>query len=262
MCGTIGIGAVITHQVVQLAETLPDRREAIKEKVTSAKQWVVGDGNSRFGQLIDDVTAIIAPKPANENKVVVEPASPLSSQVDTYLSPAAEILGQAAFTFILTVFMLLKREDLRNRMIRLTGRRQSHDDDEGRGRRVAADQPLPAQAVDDQHRVRRHHRDRAVRARCAVRDPVGLHRDADAVRPVHRHVDRPDPAGAVLVRDRAGVGRRVGSADRGVRAVHGAGSVLQQRLRAVALRAEHGAVGGGAARVPRRSGRSCGGRSG
>ena len=121
VCGSIGIGTVIAQQVVQLAQTLPDRREAIKEKVTAAKQWVVGNGSSRFGQLIDEVGAIIAPKRANENKVVVEPSSPLGSQVESYLSPAAEILGQAAFTFILTVFMLLKREDLRNRMIRLTG---------------------------------------------------------------------------------------------------------------------------------------------
>lgn len=119
--GSIGIAAVIGQQVVQLAETLPDRREAIKEKVTEAKRMIVGDGNSRFGQLVDEVTAIIAPKPANENKVVVEPAPQLGSQMESYLSPAAEVLGQAAFTFILTVFMLLKREDLRNRMIRLTG---------------------------------------------------------------------------------------------------------------------------------------------
>ena len=54
--------------------------------------------------------------------MVVEQASPgLTTQVDTYVGPAAEFLGQAAFTFILTVFMLIRREDLRNRMIRLLG---------------------------------------------------------------------------------------------------------------------------------------------
>jgi predicted PurR-regulated permease PerM len=121
VCGSIGLATVIAHQVVQLADTLPERREAIKAKVAAAKGWIVGDGNSKFGQLIDDVNEVISPKKSNENKVVVEPASPLTSQVDTYLNPVAEILGQAAFTFILTVFMLLKREDLRNRMIRLLG---------------------------------------------------------------------------------------------------------------------------------------------
>lgn len=121
VCGSVGIGAVIAHQVVQLAETSAEHREAIKEKVTKVKGWVAGDGSSKFGQMIDELSQIISPKSANENKVVVEPSSPVGSQVDAYLSPAAEALGQAAFTFILTVFMLLKREDLRNRMIRLTG---------------------------------------------------------------------------------------------------------------------------------------------
>ncbi len=118
---TIGIGAVVTQQVVTLADTLPDRKEAIKAKVASAKAWLVGDGNSRFGQLIDDVAAVISPR-RTEQTVVYEPASPsMTSQLDTYVSPAAEVLGQAAFTFILTVFMLIRREDLRNRMIRLLG---------------------------------------------------------------------------------------------------------------------------------------------
>lgn len=118
----VGIGIGVTHQIVMLADTLPDRKDAIKAKVATAKTWIVGDGNSRFGQLIDDVSAVIAPRPQNQPTVVVEPASPgLTTQMDTYISPAAEFLGQAAFTFILTVFMLIRREDLRNRMIRLLG---------------------------------------------------------------------------------------------------------------------------------------------
>lgn len=120
LCGSLAVGTVIARQIVQLAETSTEHREAIKEKVTKVKGWVSGDGSSKFGQLVDEVNQIISPKSTTENKVVVEPSSP-GSQVDAYLSPAAEALGQAAFTFILTVFMLLKREDLRNRMIWLTG---------------------------------------------------------------------------------------------------------------------------------------------
>ena len=117
-----GIGVAVTHQIVMLADTLPDRKDAIKAKVVTAKEWLVGDGNSRLGQLADDVSGIIAPRRASQQTVIVEPASPgLTTQMDTFLSPAAEILAQAAFTFILTVFMLIRREDLRNRMIRLLG---------------------------------------------------------------------------------------------------------------------------------------------
>lgn len=53
---------------------------------------------------------------------MVESASPSwMAQAETYATPALEVVGQTAFAFLLTVFMLLKREDLRNRMIRLTG---------------------------------------------------------------------------------------------------------------------------------------------
>ena len=117
----VGVGAVVAHQLSQLADTLPDRREAIMVKVTAAKEWLGGNGESRFGQLADDVSAVISPKPARQNSVVVEPPTGLGSKVDVYLSPAVEFLGQAAFTFILTVYMLLRREDLRNRVIKLLG---------------------------------------------------------------------------------------------------------------------------------------------
>lgn len=123
LVAVVGVGAVVTQQVVQLADTLPDRAEAIKAKVAAARAWVVGDGNSRFGQLIDDVGSIVAPKPPAAGPAIkVEPAGPsVTSQLDTYVSPVGEFLAQAAFTFILTVFMLLKKEDLRNRVIRLLG---------------------------------------------------------------------------------------------------------------------------------------------
>lgn len=119
----VGIGAVIAQQVAQVAETSAERRDVIKQKLESAKKWVAGDGESKFGQLISDVEDVFSSKPASgQNAVVVEPASPsMAAQWSGMLSPAAEVLGQAAFTFILTVFMLLKREDLRNRMIRLLG---------------------------------------------------------------------------------------------------------------------------------------------
>jgi len=116
---TFGVGALISRQVAQLVETLPDRREAIKEKVIEAKVWLAGEGQSRFGQLLDELTSVISPQ---QDVLLVKQASPsFGQQLESYLSPAAEFLGQAAFTGILTVFMLLRREDLRNRAIRLIG---------------------------------------------------------------------------------------------------------------------------------------------
>ncbi|MBY0459989.1 MAG: AI-2E family transporter, partial [Gemmataceae bacterium] len=123
--GSLGAGAVIAHQVVSVGEevTDPARKEAIKQKVLNAKRAVIGDGNSRAGAFVDDISEAISPRPAvAPQAVIVEQPSPsFASKMDVYLSPAAEVLGAGAFTFILTVFMLLKREDLRNRMIRLLG---------------------------------------------------------------------------------------------------------------------------------------------
>jgi predicted PurR-regulated permease PerM/methanogenic corrinoid protein MtbC1 len=122
LVGSIGVGGAVAHQVVLIADTLPDREEAIKEKVAAARAWLVGQGNSRFGQFIDDVAEVLVPKNPAHQTVFVEPASPpLAAQLQPFLSPSAEILGQAALTCVLTIYMLIRREDLRNRMIRLLG---------------------------------------------------------------------------------------------------------------------------------------------
>jgi predicted PurR-regulated permease PerM len=119
----VGIGAVVTQQMASLADTLPDRRDAIKAKLTEAKQRVVGDGDGRFGGLIDDVAeAIGTRRTAPDGAMIVQPAEPSwTTRLQAYVDPATEVLGQAAFTFILTVFMLVRKEDLRNRVIRLLG---------------------------------------------------------------------------------------------------------------------------------------------
>jgi predicted PurR-regulated permease PerM len=114
-----GVGTLLARQVTQLAATLPERREAIKEKLLDAKHAIVGEGRSGFGQLVDDVSEIVSPTP--QEPVVVVKSPTFGHQIEEYVGPAAEILGQAAFTCILTFFMLLRHEDLRNRAIRLIG---------------------------------------------------------------------------------------------------------------------------------------------
>lgn len=119
------VGAMITWQVALLTEELPNHAENIKAKLADGKRWVSSQGNNRFSQMIDDVSTIVSP-PKNQSPqgttVVVENSdSSWWSQVSTYLGPVTEVIGQVAFAFVLSVFMLLKKEDLRNRIIRLTG---------------------------------------------------------------------------------------------------------------------------------------------
>lgn len=121
---TGSLGAVIASEMASLSTTLPDRQEAIVGKIRQAKTAILGNGDSRFTKLIEEVTGILTPtpKPGDAPPVVVQSTGPgWIGQLESFASPAIEVVGQAAFAFLLTVFMLLKREDLRNRMIRLTG---------------------------------------------------------------------------------------------------------------------------------------------
>ncbi|QDU21245.1 AI-2E family transporter [Urbifossiella limnaea] len=122
-----GLGAILAAQIASLSDVLPDRKDEIVRKLTEVKVAVVGSGESRFGKLIEEIGNIFAPQPRDQQPgapppVVVESPGPnWMGQVETFASPALEFVGQAAFAFLLTVFMLIKREDLRNRVIRLTG---------------------------------------------------------------------------------------------------------------------------------------------
>ena len=121
-----GVSAVVVAQLAELTKTLPDHAGEIKAKVESIRRLVSSNEESRLNRLFDDVTESVdtetMPPPADKPQPVVVKSSPSwVNRIQSYLSPAAEALGQAALTFILVVFMLLRREDLRNRAIRLLG---------------------------------------------------------------------------------------------------------------------------------------------
>ncbi len=130
---TGGLGAILVNQISSLSDTVASRKREIVDKLTTAKTKIFGDGRSKFGELIDDVTKVFSPKsdaPGTGEAgaagappaTVIQTAGPSwLGQVESFATPAVELVGQGAFAFLLTVFMLLKREDLRNRMIRLTG---------------------------------------------------------------------------------------------------------------------------------------------
>src|SRR5262249_27042324 len=59
---------------------------------------------------------------AGRPAVIIEPQrAAWMSRLTTFLSPMLEYLGELALAIILVIFMLLKREELRNRIIRLAG---------------------------------------------------------------------------------------------------------------------------------------------
>jgi len=116
-------GLVVGRQVANLTRTLPTHRDKIKAKVDTVKEWMNANEGSPFAVLVREVSDTFTeePKPSGPPTVYVESQPTWLSRVQVLLSPAAEVIGQAAFTFILLVFMLNRREDMRNRLIRLLG---------------------------------------------------------------------------------------------------------------------------------------------
>lgn len=133
-----GIGWVVTRQVTSLLTELPQYTDNIKNKIQTIQQMAEGTGGQRLQQMVEDIAELFRSKRAftpatpgptgpgeRSHPVTVVVEQPTGStwlnQVPALLNDLVEILGQAALALILVVFMLLKREDLRNRFIRLVG---------------------------------------------------------------------------------------------------------------------------------------------
>src|SRR5262249_53220184 len=134
-----GIVWLVTVEVTSLAGDLPAYTENIKEKVRSLR--LMGDGSvtERLEKMIRDITGewqsqTASPAgagaadqpggtaPEKPPAVVMQPESQAwLSRLAGVLGHVAESLGGLALALVLVVFMLLKREDLRNRLIRLVG---------------------------------------------------------------------------------------------------------------------------------------------
>jgi predicted PurR-regulated permease PerM/CheY-like chemotaxis protein len=122
------IGCIVGLQVNKLAGELPTHRKEIDAKVASLR----GDGEGTFAKLLQmlreigkgktEAPATAEGRTPQEKIVVAQPPEPSSlEQLANAVGPALEPLGQAALIVVLVIFMLIKREDLRNRFIGLLG---------------------------------------------------------------------------------------------------------------------------------------------
>jgi len=131
---TFGAGWVLTSQVVDLANQLPDYKVNIQTKLRSLqmpqngkvkkisdtlkelKKDLPGEG----GSIMKSSEEVRAEKLATPVAVVSNKDSRMET-MQGYLTPVFGTLGSFALVLLLLVFMLLQREDLRSRMIRLIG---------------------------------------------------------------------------------------------------------------------------------------------
>lgn len=125
-----GLGWIFTAQLRGLVETLPEHTETIAKKINALQ----GDGDGPLGKLekmFEEITRQV--KAANPNAPIGEGKEPqpvvVQNEHPVYLSifPAvagtvAEVLASVVLVVMLVVFMLIRREDLRFRLIQMVGR--------------------------------------------------------------------------------------------------------------------------------------------
>lgn len=122
----LGTSFLITRELASLSTTLAANSESIKAKVASVRSSLIGSTDSPLTLLMDDIDKLINPKKEEPGAtVVMEPRqSSWTPSVSAVLGPVTEAFGQAAFSFILVVFMLLAKTDLADRVFRLLGENQ------------------------------------------------------------------------------------------------------------------------------------------
>jgi predicted PurR-regulated permease PerM len=138
-----GIGWIIASQLVDVANQLPLYRENIHAKIEAfhlPATGQLGQAARSVQDVMQEVTSPSAPAPAlsppgrKQNKValpptavpptavrIVQPQATEWTEFRDLAPPILAPLGRAGMVLIFTVFMLLKREDLRNRLLRLVG---------------------------------------------------------------------------------------------------------------------------------------------
>ncbi len=133
--GVVGLtGWVVGSQVVRLVDELPRHETEIVEKVAQLNSLQKGGAFEKIGETISKVQKRVEQKTEDEKPTprmfgVFDKPIPVEvvnvesefSTVATYLGPFVEPLATAGLVVVLVIFMLIKREDLRNRIVTLSG---------------------------------------------------------------------------------------------------------------------------------------------
>ncbi len=130
-CVTLLLGAQLASQMNQLVAELPQQKQEIETKLASFRTG----SNSTIGRIIDiskevlwsiDVSDPLG-EPNNVQKVtIVEGNStmPWLTSIPNIILPIVEPIASAIVVIVLVVFMLVCREDLRNRFLAVFGNHQ------------------------------------------------------------------------------------------------------------------------------------------
>ena len=134
----VGLGTVIVAQINQLAADLPRYQATLREKIQSFRGLAAGSGTlERAAEVLQDLgrelekprggdraeTSVPGARgPDRPIPVEVRQPDPGAMQtIASLLAPLIHPLASTGIVFIFVIFILIQREDLRNRLIRLAG---------------------------------------------------------------------------------------------------------------------------------------------
>ena len=137
----VALGALLAMQLRGLADGMPQYQSTVLNKVQTLRGLISGEGMKRFSDFVaslgQQLHASEAGAPATAGApagsgpapvpvVIARPAEMPVEIMARYLMPALHPLAIAGLVAIYAVFILLAREDLRNRAIRLFGAGDLH----------------------------------------------------------------------------------------------------------------------------------------
>ncbi len=128
-----GLGYVVGGQVRSFATELPTHRHNIRTKIRELVQLTRGGAIEDVQETIDEISAAVEnggePPPAERGRRDDDEPLPVEVQPPTrglgnaeWLTPLFGAVGTFGLTLLLAIFMLIGREDLRDRLVSLSGR--------------------------------------------------------------------------------------------------------------------------------------------
>jgi len=122
-----GIGWIVTLQFGSLANELPTYRKNIRQKIADIREAGKGGALEKLQKTAEDVKeqfqknepARVQEKP--REVIVKAEQSSTFWPIPLAVGPMVERFAGAGLVIVLVVFMLIQREDLRNRLIRFVG---------------------------------------------------------------------------------------------------------------------------------------------
>jgi len=122
-----GIGVAITLQAKSLANDLPAYQENVTNKIARLQEA----GKGKLLQEIQDAVSAItkalsksdqdAPAAARDQPTAVRMETSGLTKLEAIANPTLDVLATGGLVAVLVIFMLINREELRNRLIRLVG---------------------------------------------------------------------------------------------------------------------------------------------